>query len=126
MSFKSIEKINLYHKKLKSFFRYSVPEFLAHPLWGGQRLTPFLRFLRLQLFFALGEKHIYLPWLGELMLPIRQEDFGLTGNYYLGLHEFRDMAFASHLLRPGDLFLDIGANLGSYSSSRLGSAQPFQ
>ena len=40
---------------------------------------------------------------------------GATGNIYCGLHEFADMAFALHLLRPDDLFLDIGANVGSYS-----------
>lgn len=40
---------------------------------------------------------------------------GATGNWYCGLHEFSDMAFALHLLRPDDLFADIGANIGSYS-----------
>lgn len=40
---------------------------------------------------------------------------GATGNIYCGLHEFTDMAFVIHALRPGDLFLDIGANIGSYT-----------
>jgi len=40
---------------------------------------------------------------------------GATGNIYTGLHEFQDMAFALHLLRPNDLFVDIGANVGSYT-----------
>jgi FkbM family methyltransferase len=39
----------------------------------------------------------------------------LTGNIYTGLYEFRAMAFLLHLLRPGDLFIDVGANLGSYT-----------
>ena len=51
----------------------------------------------------------------DLILPLRKGDTGLSGNYYFGLHDFRDMAFASYLLRTGDLFVDIGANLGSYS-----------
>ena len=117
--------INLFLEKSRSFFRYSVPEFLAHPLWIGHRHSPFLRFARLQAFYAFGEKHIYMPWIGELMLPIRHKDSGLTGNYYLGLHEFRDMAFAAHLLRPGDLFVDIGANLGSYSLIASGVCSAF-
>ena len=40
---------------------------------------------------------------------------GATGNIYAGLHEFNDMAFALHLLRPGDLFIDVGANVGTYT-----------
>ena len=40
---------------------------------------------------------------------------GATGNIYCGLHEFVEMAFLLHLLRAGDLFLDIGANIGSYT-----------
>jgi FkbM family methyltransferase len=40
---------------------------------------------------------------------------GMTGNIYCGLHEFAEMAFTLHLLRAGDLFADIGANVGSYT-----------
>ena len=38
-----------------------------------------------------------------------------TGNIYVGLHEFGDMMVPLHFLREGDLFLDIGANIGSYT-----------
>jgi FkbM family methyltransferase len=40
---------------------------------------------------------------------------GASGNYYCGLHEYADMAFVLHFLRPGELFVDVGANVGSYS-----------
>jgi FkbM family methyltransferase len=40
---------------------------------------------------------------------------GATGNVYVGLHEFEDMAFVLHFLRSGDLFVDVGANIGSYT-----------
>lgn len=40
---------------------------------------------------------------------------GATGNLYAGLHEFEDMAFVLHALRPSDLFVDVGANVGSYT-----------
>ncbi|MCT0225921.1 FkbM family methyltransferase [Synechococcus sp. CS-1328] len=40
---------------------------------------------------------------------------GATGNLYAGLHEWPDMAFVLHLLRPDDLMLDIGSNVGSYT-----------
>jgi FkbM family methyltransferase len=40
---------------------------------------------------------------------------GATGNIYFGLFEFEDMAFALHVLRPNDFFVDIGANIGVYT-----------
>ena len=50
---------------------------------------------------------------------------GATGNVYAGLHEFEDMAFLLHALRPDDLFVDVGANIGSYTvlaGAAIGSA----
>jgi FkbM family methyltransferase len=46
---------------------------------------------------------------------VRRGMTGATGNIYAGLHEFCDMMVALHLLREGDLFLDIGSNIGSYT-----------
>jgi FkbM family methyltransferase len=40
---------------------------------------------------------------------------GATQNIYTGLHEFEDMAFVLHALRENDVFVDIGANIGSYT-----------
>jgi len=40
---------------------------------------------------------------------------GATGNLYVGLHEFAEMAFLMHFMRPDDLFVDVGANVGSYT-----------
>ena len=40
---------------------------------------------------------------------------GATGNIYVGLHEFREMAFFLHACRKGDHFVDIGSNVGSFS-----------
>ena len=40
---------------------------------------------------------------------------GITGNIYAGLHEFNDMGFLLHFLRPEDTFYDVGANVGSYT-----------
>ncbi len=33
----------------------------------------------------------------------------------MGLEDFEEQAFMLHLLRPGDLFVDVGANVGAYS-----------
>jgi len=88
---------------------------LNHGLWKKKRLIPLLRFIRLQLIFALGEKKICLEWFERIYLSIEKGDTGLTGNYYFGLHEFYDMGFLIHSLKEKDTFLDVGSNLGSYS-----------
>lgn len=45
-------------------------------------------------------------------------------NLYCGLHEYNDMGFLLHFLREEDFFIDIGANVGSYTvlaSSHVGA-----
>ena len=97
-------------KSLHRFLKHSLQFLTSHPIWSGwARLLPLLRFLRLQAIYALGENEVWLPWFENLILPLRKGDAGLTGNCYVGLHECRDMPFAVHLLRDGDLFVDIGA-----------------
>lgn len=54
-------------------------------------------------------------FVGDAKLYARRSETGVTGNIYVGLHEFREMAFVAHILRPTDVFGDIGANAGSYS-----------
>src|SRR5262249_3097789 len=55
------------------------------------------------------------PWVSGVRLAARHGMTGATGNIYAGLHEFADMAFTLHFLRPDDLFMDVGANIGSYT-----------
>ncbi|GMV18745.1 MAG: hypothetical protein AMXMBFR56_69690 [Polyangiaceae bacterium] len=58
---------------------------------------------------------VAVTWVGGSRLLVVPGMTGATGNIYVGLHEFEEMAFVTHLLRAGDLFLDIGANIGSYT-----------
>ena len=58
---------------------------------------------------------IHVPFVGETVLVTERSMTGATGNHYCGLHEFSDMSFLLHFLRSDDLFLDIGANVGSYT-----------
>jgi len=62
-----------------------------------------------------GGKPITFDWINGAKILVHRSETGVTGNLYCGLHEFNDMAFLLHVLRPGDLFLDIGANSGSYT-----------
>ena len=39
-----------------------------------------------------------------------------------GLNEFNDMAFVMHFLRPGEMFADVGANVGAFTVLAAGVA----
>lgn len=88
--------------------------FATHPLTADNPAAAWWRFACWQ-FRSRLQLETIVPWVSGTKLAVRRGMTGATGNIYCGLHEFVDMAFALHLLRPDDLFLDIGANVGSYS-----------
>lgn len=87
---------------------------LRHPLNRGRPLSTLVRYgwwqIRSRLY---GE--VEVDWVDGTKLVARNGMTGATGNIYCGLHEYADMSFVLHLLRSGDLFVDVGANVGSYS-----------
>jgi FkbM family methyltransferase len=85
-----------------------------HPLTRHQKLSTILRFLRWQVQSRIN-RELVVPWIEETVLAVRRGMTGATGNIYVGLHEFSDMAFVLHFIRADDLFVDIGANIGSYT-----------
>ena len=86
----------------------------SHPICRKGRLRAFARVAYWQVRSRLQED-VVVPWIGGQRLVVRRGMTGATGNIYAGLHEFADMAFVLHFLRPDDLFFDIGANVGSYT-----------
>ena len=56
-----------------------------------------------------------MPWVNDAVLVVERGMTGATGNLYFGLHETHSMAFMAHLLRPGEVFVDAGANIGSFT-----------
>jgi FkbM family methyltransferase len=58
---------------------------------------------------------VIFDWIDGAKLAVRRGMTGATGNIYSGLHEYVDMRFVLDTLKPGDLFVDIGANVGSYT-----------
>ncbi len=86
-----------------------------HPLLRDRPWVGFGRFLWWQGISRLRPGRHRYDWIGGSKLWLQRGWGGLTGNYYAGLHEFEDMAFLLHLLRPDDRFVDVGANMGSYT-----------
>ena len=56
-----------------------------------------------------------VPFISGTHLLAKKSMTGATGNIYFGLHEFEEMGFLLHFLRNEDMFIDIGANVGSYT-----------
>lgn len=54
-------------------------------------------------------------WIDGAQLLVRSRGGRATGNVYCGLQEFADMAFVLHLLRPNDLYVEVGAADGAYA-----------
>jgi FkbM family methyltransferase len=88
---------------------------LDHPLNKGRSLAAVRRFVWWQLKSRFSSGDVQFNWVNKAKILASTGETGVTGNIYCGLHEFSDMAFLLHVLRPGDLFVDIGANVGSYT-----------
>lgn len=87
----------------------------SHPLNAYGRWAALGRFARWQAASRLLAGPIALPFVEETRLFASKGMTGATGNWYCGLHEYAEMAFVLHFLRDSDLFVDVGANVGSYT-----------
>lgn len=88
---------------------------INHPLNQENKLGAIIQFARWQVGSRLVPGAIIYDWVNGSRFLVKNGETGLTGNIYTGLHEFQDMAFLLHFLRSEDLFVDVGANVGSYT-----------
>lgn len=95
--------------------KHTIKFILNHPLNRHQRGKAVIRFLKWQIKSRLNSHPSIYPYGEKSKIIVKKGLTGATGNLYAGLHEFADMSFLLHFLRPTDLFVDLGANVGSYS-----------
>jgi FkbM family methyltransferase len=88
--------------------------FSTHPLTRDAPLGAWMRFFTWQIRSRMQHEVIF-SWIEGQRLAVRRGMTGATGNIYAGLHEFSDMMLPLHFLQEGDLFLDIGSNVGTYT-----------
>lgn len=88
---------------------------LQHPLGQEHPFVALERYARWQLASRVGFGPSVVPFVEDAQLIVSRGMTGATGNIYVGLHEYDDMAFVLHVLRAGDLFVDVGANIGTYT-----------
>jgi len=106
--------------KFKRTFGFIV----KHPLGRRHPIRSIWRFISWQLQCSLyPSKYFIKKFIGPVKFYSSKGRTGLTGNIYVGLHEFNDMMFLLHFLRSGDTFFDIGANAGAYTLLASGIAK---
>jgi FkbM family methyltransferase len=88
---------------------------LSHPLNANAKADALRRFVGWQIQSRISSRPRVVPFVNSSKLTIRRGRPASTGNLYTRLHEFAEMGFVLHLLRDGDVFVDVGANIGAYS-----------
>lgn len=95
----------------------------SHPINRRHKLKAVWDFFRWQLGSRMLQGENVFEWIHGTKLVVGSGEAGLTGNIYTGLHEFVDMAFLLHHLREDELFVDVGANRGSYTILASGACK---
>lgn len=88
---------------------------VEHPINKGRKGQALFDFLKWQIGSRLVPGEIIYHWINGAKFIVHPGETGLTQNIYCGLHEFYDMAYVLHVLNSEDLFIDVGANAGSYT-----------
>ena len=107
------------YKKLKRIF-YIFNSSITHPLIKGSKILYFFNFLfkfvklHIKRNF-LKKKDLVIPWINDAKFILYKSDVPLLYNVYWGVSEYPDMIFLAHCLRENNIFIDCGANVGTYS-----------
>jgi FkbM family methyltransferase len=105
-------------KKWFLTFRWVV----RHPLNRGAGWRALYQFGRAQVGARLVQSEVCVPFPNETRLLVPPQMKGSAHFIWPSLPSFEVMSFVAHFLRPGDLFVDIGANIGAFTILASGVA----
>jgi FkbM family methyltransferase len=86
-----------------------------HPLNKGRKAQALANYFKWQIGSRLVPGQVIYKWINGSRIIICPGETGVTGNLYCCLHDFADMGYLLHVLTPDDVFVDVGANVGSYT-----------
>lgn len=95
---------------------------VRHPMNRGEIGKTLARYVRWHVGSRLLGHPVLYPFANDLRMHLGTGFWGATGIVHFGLEEYGDMAFCAHLLRPGDLFIDVGTCFGTYTVLAAGVA----
>jgi FkbM family methyltransferase len=87
----------------------------THPENRQRKLRAVARLLAWQCWQRLVRRPWTIRLAGGRRLRVYPHSYSATEALYFGLGEARDMRFTLDFLAPGDVFVDVGANVGVYS-----------
>ena len=102
------------HKAWRS--GYWVWEIATHPANKGGRLAAERRAITWHWRTRSGDVDAIVTVDGKTKLRARPDQFSAVWTIYDGVHEWEELQFCLGYLRPGDHFVDIGANVGVFSA----------
>jgi FkbM family methyltransferase len=88
---------------------------MEHPLNRDAKWKALRTFIRVQLGARMLRGNVCVQFPNDTMLLVPPTMKGAAHYLFPGLAEFDEMSFVMHFLRPGDLFIDVGANLGAFT-----------
>jgi FkbM family methyltransferase len=93
-----------------------------HPLNRSNRAGSLARFFGWQVYKRLTGRAVTISVLNGFRLRVYPDNRMASAVLYTRLPEYDDMLFVARFLRGNDVFVDIGANVGSYSVIALAAA----
>lgn len=111
--------------KTRRYYALRITKRIAqHPNNAGHRGKAMLRGVGWQVYKRISSRPMNRRVFETMTLRCYTDSNSASNFMYFGdMHEFDEMTFAARYLRPGDGFIDAGANIGSYTllaASRCG------
>jgi len=105
-------------------YLYNIINTMIHsPLCKNHKLASIGRFMNWQFYYRFIKNERVYTYVDDQKLISTKNRASSTGNYYCGLAEYEEMAFLRHFMQKSNgIFLDIGANIGSYTVLALGAS----
>jgi|SRR5579884_1724223 len=95
---------------------YWIRAIAAHPANRGARSAAVRRAARWHLRSRGGDAEALVTVDGRTRVIARPGQFAAVWTLYDGVHEWEELQFCFGFLRPGDHFVDVGANVGVFSA----------
>lgn len=98
---------------------------VTHPANQGHVLAAVTQYFTWQVSKRLGVRYWDIPFHGLKLRCHRDSHSASAALYFSGMPDYREMTFMKRYLRPGDTFVDVGANVGVYTllaSALVGAA----
>lgn len=86
-----------------------------HPLAKRHLFKAYFNIFSWQIRSCFSKELISSRFIHDIKIFTKKGMTGVTGNLYAGLHEFNEMGFLLHFITESDVFIDVGANAGSYT-----------